>query len=190
MRLTLQTTLAALSLAAFPMLSACSDSGTDTGTEAGTIDDGTQSLGAALGSAAELDEFRTLMTEGDLGSLLDGPASYTLLAPNDAAFEKLGDAVTALTAEDQRPLLLALLRNHVLPGHLTPEAINEAISRQGGPVTMTTLGEGAVTFSSEGGTLSATLDDGTAVPFAGEAVATNNGVIIPLGSVLVPPASE
>ena len=40
---------------------------------------------------------------------------------------------------------------HILPGHVTPELIAEAIKTKGGPVDMTTLGDGKVTFADDGG---------------------------------------
>ena len=82
---------------------------------------------------------------------------------------------------------MALLRDHLLPGHLTPESIGEAIDRKGGPVTMATLGETDVIFSREGDGIKAELEDGGSANFAGTATATNNGVVIPISQVLMPP---
>ena len=82
---------------------------------------------------------------------------------------------------------MALLRDHLLPGHLTPESIGEAIDRKGGPVTMATLGETDVIFSREGDGIKAELEDGGSASFAGTATATNNGVVIPISQVLMPP---
>ena len=187
MNRTWKTGLAALALASLPLVSACSDAGSDENPEVGTKDDGTTTLAAALGNNDNLRIVRDAMEESELSGVLDGPASYTLLAPNDDALDKMGKSGEALLDDEQRPLLVALIRDHLLPGHLTPEAIGEAIDRKGGPVTMTTLGNTEVTFSKSGSTMNVSLADGGEANFSGAATATNNGVVIPIDAVLLPP---
>jgi uncharacterized surface protein with fasciclin (FAS1) repeats len=134
----------------------------------------------------DVSTLRNALTETELAGILDGPGSYTVLAPNDAAFEKLGEASADLSEEEQKPILLAIVRDHLLPGHLTPETIRSAIEAQGGSVSMTTLGEGNVTFAMDGENLTVSLGDGAQARIIGEPVASNNGVVIPLDTVLVP----
>ena len=190
--------LAAIALVSLPLVAACSDTEEHTA-QGATRDDGTLTLAAALGAEKDLDIVREAMEESELSGVLDGPASYTILAPDDAAFEALGKegetlledeqrpVLVALLEDEQRPVLVALLRDHLLPGHLTPESIGEAIDRKGGPVTMATLGETDVIFSREGDGIKAELEDGGSASFAGTATATNNGVVIPISQVLMPP---
>ena len=190
--------LAAIALVSLPLVAACSDTEEHTA-QGATRDDGTLTLAAALGAEKDLDIVREAMDESELSGVLDGPASYTILAPDDAAFEALGKegetlledeqrpVLVALLEDEQRPVLVALLRDHLLPGHLTPESIGEAIDRKGGPVTMATLGETDVIFSREGDGIKAELEDGGSASFAGTATATNNGVVIPISQVLMPP---
>ena len=178
--------LAAIALVSLPLVAACSD--TEEHTAQGAMrDDGTLTLAAALGAEKDLDIVREAMDESELSGVLDGPASYTILAPDDAAFEALGKEGETLLEDEQRPVLVALLRDHLLPGHLTPESIGEAIDRKGGPVTMATLGETDVIFSREGDGIKAELEDGGSANFSGTATATNNGVVIPISQVLMPP---
>ena len=175
---------AILGLAALP---ACSESaGDDASGAAATEDEGTRTLAASLGDLPDMASLNGAISAAELGSVFDGPGSYTLLAPNDAAFEALGPTATSLMAEDQRPVLVGLLRAHILPGHLTPEAIGEAIDGQGGEVSMTTLGGGAVTFAREGDTIIVSNGNGSTAKLTGNAAAASNGVIIPLDTVLVP----
>ena len=179
--------LAAAALAALPLVAACSDGAeADAETLSETRDESTQSLGGALGAMNDVSTLRNALTETELAGILDGPASYTVLAPNDAAFEKLGEASADLSEEEQKPILLAIVRDHLLPGHLTPETIRSAIEAQGGSVSMTTLGEGSVTFAMDGENLTVSLGDGAQARVIGEPVASNNGVVIPLDTVLVP----
>ncbi len=187
MNRTWKTGLAALALASLPLVSACSDAGSDDKSAIATKDDGTTTLASALGNNDDLDVLRDAMEESELSGVLDGPASYTLLAPSDEAFEAMGDSGKALLDDEQRPVLVALIRDHLLPGHLTPEAIGEAIDKKGGPVIMTTLGHTDVTFSKSGNTVNVALADGGKANFSGAATATNNGVVIPIDAVLLPP---
>ena len=176
----------ASAIAGLAILPACSADSGDSATDNTTQEDATRTVAAALGELPQMSSLNSAVSASELGSVFDGPASYTLLAPNDGAFEALGDSGAALMTEDQRPVLVALLREHILPGHLTPENISEAIESQGGEVTMTTLGGGNVTFSREGDAISVSNGQGSTASFSGAASAGTNGVIIPLDTVLVP----
>lgn len=177
--------LAAIALASIPLIGACTKVEDDNPVTA-TKDDGTITLAAALAEEEDMDKLREALADSELAGLLDGPASYTVLAPTDTAFETLGEEGELIFAEEQRPLLIALLRDHMLPGHLTPETISKAIVDKGGPVTMTTLGDGAVTFTQEGDTIVVTMPGGATANITGTSIAANNGVVIPLDAVLLP----
>ena len=179
---------AVLPLFALALLSSCgSEPQPDDDNPVLTEDAGALTVAAALGSDPDLSAAQDAIEKSQLTTVLDGPASYTILAPDDAAFEALGKEGETLLEDEQRPVLVALLRDHLLPGHLTPESIGEAIDRKGGPVTMATLGETDVIFSREGDGIKAELEDGGSANFAGTATATNNGVVIPISQVLMPP---
>ena len=182
-RLTLAATLGSLVL-----LPACSDANRTPAAQAGgemaVKKDST--LIDVLGNQSELSTLAKAVKESELDSVFDGKASYTLLAPDNDAFAKLGDKATALMSADQRPVLIALLRQHLLPGFVAPEDISKAIASKGGPVTMTTLGGTDVTFSKQGNTITVSNGDGSKASFAGAATGAKNGVIIPLDAVLLP----
>ncbi|MBX7539996.1 fasciclin domain-containing protein [Qipengyuania sphaerica] len=174
-------------IAGLALLPACSsDADVDESDPSVTNEEATRTLAASLGDLPELASLNGAISEAELGSIFDGPGSYTLLAPNDAAFEALGEEGKALMTEEQRPVLVGLLREHILPGHLTPENIAKAIDDKGGDVTMTTLGGGDVTFSKDGDTISVSNGIGSTAKIASSATAATNGVIIPLDTVLVP----
>tara|TARA_A100001391_G_scaffold171382_1_gene132679 strand:- start:555 stop:1121 length:567 start_codon:yes stop_codon:yes gene_type:complete len=183
---TCKTTLTAIALASLSLVAAC-DEQDKAPAETATRDDGTLTLAAGLGADEQLDTLRSAIEQSELSGVFEGAASYTMLAPCDAAFEALGEEGTDLLREEQRPLLAAILRDHLLPGHLTPESIGEAIDRAGGPVTMTTLGQTTVTFDKDGEQLSVAAGDTSRAAFVGAAIAANNGVVIPIDAVLLPP---
>ena len=149
-------------------------------------DPGSQTLAVALGRADDLGTIKSAVASAGLSTLFDGPASYTLLAPNDAAFTALGERGKALMQPEQKALLVAVLRNHLVPGHLTREAIDKAIAAKGGKVTMTTLGEGRISFAKEGDTILVTTDEGGSAKLAPGEAAASNGVVLPLDAVLLP----
>lgn len=141
-------------------------------------------LASVIAEDEELSGLSKVLTRSGLGAVFDGPASYTVLAPdNDAmagAFPTDGPAEA--TDGASLPIMVALLRDHILPGHLTPALIRQAIADRGGPVEMRTLGKGIVSFSLQGDTLMAT-QDGSSVPLTGRALVADNGVVLPLDGV-------
>ena len=146
-----------------------------------------RTLAVAITGAPELSTVSAALTDAGLAGVFDGPGSYTILAPNDAAFAKLGGSAGQLTAEDNRALLVAVLRDHILPGHVTPDTIRESIKQNGGPVGMRTLGEGAVTFSLDGDTIAIEGVGGRTARTRGEAHVASNGVVIPIDGLLKAP---
>ncbi|QZD94812.1 fasciclin domain-containing protein [Qipengyuania gelatinilytica] len=172
-------------IAGLAMLPACS-SGETTDSVGETQDYTTRTLAAALGDLPEMASFSGAISSAQLNSIFDGPASYTVLAPSDEAFNALGEKGQSLMTEEQRPVLAGVLREHILPGHLTPEDITAAIESQGGGVTMTTFGGGDLTFSMDGETVVATNPSGEVARFNGAATQAANGVIIPVDAVMIP----
>ena len=167
-------------------LSACGSGAETDAADASTQIDETETLAAALGKLPELSTVNSAIVTADLNTVFDGVGSYTLLAPSDEAFAALGEAGQALMNEEQKPILVGVLRNHILPGYLQPEDIAKAIDAKDGAVTMTTLGGGDVTFTKDGETITVTREDGASAQFSGKAVAASNGVVIPIGAVLQP----
>ena len=122
-----------------------------------------------------------------LEATLAGPGPYTLLAPSDAAFDKLpAGALDTLMKPESRAELTAVLTHHVLPGTMLAADIGKAIDAGGGKALIATMG---------GGTLTATRD-GDKIVFADaagtKAVVTtgdqkrSNGVVHQVDSVLMP----
>ena len=173
-------------IAGMALLPACSSDADTAEDEATTQEEATRTMAASLGDLPDMATLNGVISEAEFGSIFDGPASYTLLAPNDAAFNALGEEGQALMGEEQRPVLIGLLREHILPGHLTPENIAQALETNGGEVTMTTLGGGEVIFAKDGETITVSNGNGSTAKLAANATAATNGVIIPLDTVLVP----
>lgn len=181
MKMRMFSAVAALALVA--PLGACSDAGADATTDSAG-DEANETLAAAIGEAPGLTTVSGALSEAGLAEVFDGPGSYTVLAPSDDAFGKLGDDAKTLTDEEHRAQLVAVLRGHILPGHLTPDAIKKAITDKKGPVTMTTLAEGTVTFTDKGGTIEVAGSDGSTAMVDGDAIVASNGVVLPLDGLV------
>lgn len=140
--------------------------------------DGLSTVSGALGSAG-------------LSQVFDGAASYTILAPRDAAFDALGEAGKALRTAGQRPAMVAILRDHIVPGYLTPDDIRKSIDlADDGKVRMRTMGDHILTFSREGKTITVANEDGATAHLAGNPLRASNGVAIPLDGLLKQVAAQ
>jgi uncharacterized surface protein with fasciclin (FAS1) repeats len=176
---------AALALVALVPLGACSKvDDNDAGQDTGKVD---RTLASAIAGAPELSHVASALSDAGLAGVFDGPGSYTVLAPDDDAFAKLGEREDELTSDEEKPVLVAVLRDHILPGHLTVDAIRKAIENKGGPVEMRTLGEGTVKFSLAGDAIAVAGDDGMHAKIDGTPLAASNGVVIPIDGLLKAP---
>jgi uncharacterized surface protein with fasciclin (FAS1) repeats len=144
-----------------------------------------ETLAELIAEADGLSTVSGVIGEAGLAQVFDGAASYTLLAPQDSAFEALGEAGEELRSAEQRPAMVAILRDHIVPGYLTPQDIAKAIeAADDSSVEMRTMGDHVLTFTGEGDAITVTAEDGATARFAGEALRGSNGVAIPLDGVL------
>lgn len=143
-----------------------------------------QTLAAAISGAEDMSMVARALADVGLAQVFDGAGSYTIFAPNDAAFAELGEARQALTEPNQRAAVAAVLRDHIVPGYLTPADITAAIDAQRGAVQAETMGEQTLRFTREGDNVRVTSEDGSTAIIVGEAIRAGNGVAIPLDGVL------
>jgi uncharacterized surface protein with fasciclin (FAS1) repeats len=170
--------LAAASLA----LHGCS---TEDAVDDETAEVSTETLASLIMEADGLSTVAGVIGEAGLAEVFDGAASYTLLAPQDSAFEALGEAGEELRSPEERPAMVAILRDHIVPGYLTPADIAKAVeAADEGAVEMRTMGGHVVTFTGDGEAVTVTAEDGATARLAGEPLRGSNGVAIPLDGVL------
>ena len=171
---------AALALLALP---ACSSDETadQAAAESEPTDD---TLAAAISDADGLTVVASALGNSGLAQVFDGAGSYTIFAPNDAAFEALGETGAALREPGQSAAMAAVLRDHIVPGYLTPADIESAIEAQGGAVKVETMGDHALTFTRADDGIRVTSEDGSAAMLTGDALKARNGVAIALDGVL------
>ncbi len=182
----MRNTTLAISVAASLALAlgACSkESDTPAGTAAGETSGA--SLAGALNQAGGMATIGTALTATGLATIFDGKGSYTVIAPNDAAFAKLGEAGKGLMEAEQRSALAAVLRDHIVPGQLTAADIGKAIdAADDKTVKMRTMGAGDLTFRKSGTGIQVTASDGATAMLAGAEVKAKGSVAIPTDGVL------
>ncbi len=137
------------------------------------VEEDPEAVHAALAAEPRLETLRALLELADLSRLPRDAAPVTILAPSDAAFAELPDAlVLSIIRADNA--LAELLSYHVIPGRLTAEELVEL-----GEVV--TLADRAVDVSLDEDVL---MFDGVAVV---DTIEASDGVIYLLDSVLMPP---
>ena len=181
MKSAMTRTLCAALLPLGLVVSACS-SEPETPMAAASTENGT--LAEAIAGSEELSTLSTALGDAQLSDVFDGTGAYTVLAPTNAAFEALGAGGQSLMTEEQRPVLVGVLREHVLPGHLTAEAIGTAIENGGGSATMTTLGGGTVTFTGKAGRMTVSHSSGASAELLDGGLNAGNGSALPINAVL------
>jgi uncharacterized surface protein with fasciclin (FAS1) repeats len=176
------TSRIASALAGALLLAACS--GTDDDQVA--AEPSIETLAAMVAQSDDLSTVSATLKDAGLAQVFDGTAAYTLLAPRDAAFTSLGAVGATLRTPEQRPAMVAVLRDHIVPGYLTPADIKKAIALdKDGKVAMRTMAGHTLTFTEAGDAITATSEDGKTVRFAGDALLASNGVAIPVDGLAV-----
>ena len=190
--MTIRPLAASAGIALLLSLGACSGKDdTPAAAASSSADAGHGTLASTIGSAPGLTTLSAALSQAGLGDVFDGPGSYTILAPDDDAFAKLGETGKSLSDPANRAEMVAILRGHILPGHLTPDAIKKAIADKKGPVSMRTLADSMVTFSADGDSIVATGADGAKATIDGAPLVASNGVVLPLdGLIKSPPAAK
>ena len=173
------------------VLAACSGQGNESdGTELATEKDSARTLATMMAGNDALSMTSEAMSQTGLSTMLDGPSSYTVMAPSNAAFESIEGSRALFDDEAQAPVVAAMLREHIIPGALTPETIVDAIETKGGPVEMRTLGSGMLTFERDGDTIVMTAANGAQARLVDAAMVGSNGVLFPIDRVLSDLPSE
>jgi uncharacterized surface protein with fasciclin (FAS1) repeats len=167
------------------LLAACSGQG-GAADDAAAPQPSSETLAALVSQADDLSVVSATLKDAGLAQVFDGVAAYTLLAPQDSVFDGLGETGATLRSAEQRPAMVAVLRDHIVPGYLTPDDIAKAIELDDdGKVAMKTMAGHTLTFASAGDAITATGEDGATVRFAGKPLLASNGVAIPVDGLAV-----
>ena len=175
-----------LSCVAALALTACDQAGKPTAATSENAAEaaGGETLATGLGDNAKL---AAAAKAAGLDATLAGPGPYTLLAPSDAAFDKLpAGAVDTLMKPESRAELTAVLTHHILPGTILAADIGKAIDAGGGKALIATIGGGTLTATREGGNVVLSDAAGTKAIVTTADQKRSNGVVHQIDSVLMP----
>lgn len=184
MRLTSSLTLSAVAALA---LAACNDQSGTNGTAATPAAEkaaGDETLAKGIDAGGKLG---TALKAAGLDATLAGPGPYTVLAPDDAAFDKLpAGTLDALMKPEARADLTALLTYHILPGTVLAEDIGKAIDTGNGKAVLATMGGGTLTATKEGNAIVLTDGAGGTARVVQADDRRSNGVLHRIDGVLMP----
>ena len=140
--------------------------------------------------AAANADFSTLVAAvkaADLVGTLSGDGPFTVFAPNNAAFDKLpAGTVDGLLKPESAEKLKSVLTYHVVSGKFDAATVIDAINKNNGKYSVTTVQGGTIVLSLNDGKVMLTdAKGGTATVILAD-VAASNGVIHAIDSVVMP----
>ncbi len=135
-------------------------------------------------------DFSTLVTAVKAAGLVETLSSegpFTVFAPNNAAFEKLpAGTVEGLLKPESLEKLKAVLTYHVVAGKFEAAAVIDAINKNKGKFSVTTVQGGTIVLSLKDGKVMLTdANGGTSTVILAD-VAASNGVIHAIDTVVMP----
>jgi uncharacterized surface protein with fasciclin (FAS1) repeats len=143
---------------------------------------GTKTISAGLPANGK---FMMAAKTAGLDQTLAGPGPYTVLVPDDAAFDK-APAGTFDTKPENRAQLTGVLTNMILPGTVLVADIDKAIDSGKGKAVLATMGGGTVTATKEGGNTVLTDSAGDKATITKGDEQYTNGVVHHVDAVLMP----
>jgi uncharacterized surface protein with fasciclin (FAS1) repeats len=143
-----------------------------------------------VGVAAANEDFSTLVTAVKAAGLvetLSGDGPFTVFAPNNAAFAKLpAGTVESLLKPESLDKLKSILTYHVVSGNFDAATVIDAINKNDGKYSVTTVQGGTIVLSLNDGKVMLTdANGGTATVILAD-VAASNGVIHAIDTVVMP----
>lgn len=169
------------------MAGACQDKGTDTAQTA-EVATSANTLTEALGNAADLSISAKMIETAQLGTALDGAGSYTVFLPVDSAWTALEAAERqAIESAENRPQLIAVLRQHIAPGFVLAADLEKGLSAKNGTVTLTSMGTTPISLRRDGETI--VLGSGGDAPrIVGQPIVAGNNVVYRIDKLIPPPS--
>ena len=139
-----------------------------------------QDLVKAVAANAELSTLVTALKAAELTEALQGAGPFTVFAPTNAAFEKLGkEKLADLLKPENKEQLIAVLKYHVVPGKIA------AVDAKGATVDLTTLNGAVVIVDGKGEVVK--VGDATVTKTD---IIASNGVVHEIDTVIMPPVAE
>ena len=136
------------------------------------------------------ENFSTLVAAvkaADLVETLSSEGPFTVFAPANDAFAKLPEGtVDTLLKTENKATLSGILTYHVVSGNYSAAAVVDAITKNNGKFTVTTVNGGTINLSLKDGNVILTDAKGTTSTVIMADVAASNGVIHAIDTVVMP----
>lgn len=136
------------------------------------------------------ENFTTLVAAvkaADLVGTLSGEGPFTVFAPTNDAFNKLPKGtVESLLKAENKSKLTGILTYHVVSGNFEAAAVIDAIKKNNGKFTVTTVNGDAIDLSINNGKVMLTDVNGNTSTVIMADVKASNGVIHAIDSVVMP----
>lgn len=169
------------------VVGACGDKEPDAAQSA-DVATSADTLKEALGNSADLSISAKMIETAQLGSALDGAGSYTVFLPVDSAWTSLAAAERqAIESVENRPQLVAVLRQHIAPGYVVAADLERGLSEKDGTVTLTTMGTTPISLRRDGENIR--LGTGGDAPrIVGRPIVVGNNVVYRIDKLIPPPS--
>ena len=189
-----RTALTAALATALIAVSACDNDGGEAGGGNGSVTAGEAKEVAASGNIAsglgKNAKFAAALKAAGLDKTLGGPDQYTVLAPNDAAFDKLpAGSYEGWMKPEARAQVTGVLTYHILPGTVLAADIGKAIDNAKGKAVLATMGGGTLTATRDGDKIVLTDGAGNKANVIAADQKHSNGVVHQVDTVLMPAQS-
>jgi len=135
---------------------------------------GKENIVVVASDASSLSTLVTALKAADLVEVLKGEGPFTVFAPNNAAFDKLGDQLDELLKPENKEKLRSILLFHVVPGKVKSSDITKdmEVTTASGDLLSIQLKDGKVM-----------VDDATVVS---PDIKASNGVVHIIDTVITP----
>lgn len=141
-----------------------------------------QDLAALLGASPRLVQ---LVKAAGMAPVLSSKEPYTILAPSDAALDKLpAGTLDGLDQPQKKAQLTALLRGHILPGTILTADLDRAVQSGKGKATIATMAGEPLTITKDGSGFRITGAGGQGARITGSERPARNGVVHEIDAVL------
>ena len=148
---------------------------------------GNSTIAEGLADSSGDSKFVAAAKSVGLDKTLAGPGPYTVIVPNDAAFDKLpAGALDTLMKPESRAQLTGVLTYHILPGTILAADIEKAIDNGKGKAVLATMGGTTLTATKEGDKIVLADAAGTKATVTGADDRRSNGVVHRIDWVLMP----
>lgn len=195
-KITMIASLSALALAACSSETPADTAATDTevvAEETATTDPmatgatANQNIVALAQGNADVSTLVSAVTAAGLGETLSGPGPFTVLAPTNAAFNKVDKAtLDGLMKPESKDKLGGILKYHVISGNIKSTDLAKQISDGGGTATIKTVNGGSLKASMQGDKIVLTDAKGGKATVTGADMMASNGTVHTIDTVLMP----